>query len=197
MTQLKNSKKNKYYSYIENDARNILNVPQFIKNEDFIIEAININSFVVDFLTQDELNNKVIAFYIALNIKNHRKYISLLLEDKVFYKEYFKQKIINKSSDYYLNKQYINDKIFINEIINEIGYFHIKYLGESLIKDQRFIYYFLKADIKNENYLPKEMLEEAKKIDASPGNYYIKKIEYEMLNEQVVKSNFKSELKKI
>lgn len=126
---------------IENNAKEIENVSLALFDENFIIQAIQKNTLVTRYLSQENLENDRIAFTIALLVDSHKNLIMKKLQEEDFYFKYITQKIKNKDiidKQTYINKDFFSKEENVLKVINQAGFFKMKYLGDNL-KDKESI----------------------------------------------------------
>lgn len=170
---------------IEYDARFIEKIPVNERTVDFIIYAIVKNPLVTRFLTEEELQNQQIAFYIGLTVKNHKHLIESHLLNEEFYEKYFIQKLkTNKLDDNetFINKNYLSSEQKIKEIISNHGLFKMKYIHEDLKDDEKMVYYFCEKNKSNQIWASDRIKNLAKETGVEVYKYLKSKLLYDSMD---------------
>lgn len=173
---------------IENNATEIESVPLLLRNdENFIIESLQTNSLVVNFLTKEELRKDRTALIIALIIVNHKVFIKEKLKEEEFYFNYISQKIKNGEIDdkeTYINKEYFSIEENVIKVINNAGYFKLKNLNDNL-KDKEHIVNLFCNNLKTNQIWASDRIKEAAKEGGVEVFQYVKtKLFYEKMDQK-------------
>ncbi len=175
----------KSLSKIEYDARFIEKIPVNERTVDFIIYAIGKNPLVTRFLTEEELLNQQIAFYIGLTVKDHKHLIKENLLNEEFYEEYFIQKLkTNKldDSETFINKEYLSSESKIKEIISKYGTFKMKHIHDDLKDNENVVYYFCEQNKSNQIWASDRIKSLANETGVEVHKYLKAKILYESMD---------------
>ena len=173
---------------IEYDASEIDNISvDMRKNENFIIQALQVNSLVAGFLTKEELNIDRVALIISLVVIKHKNFIKEKLEEEQFYFNYISQKIKNgelEDKETYINKVFLSNEDNVMKIINEVGYFKLKYLNDNL-KDKEHIVNLFCNNLKlNQIWASERIKKEAIEGNAEVFQYVKTKLYYNEMSQR-------------
>lgn len=189
----------KWLLKIEQNAKEFEQVPEEIINDNFIIQAIQKNTFVVRFISGDMLNKDRVAFAIALIVPKHKKIIKSKLEDNEFYFNYICQKIKNKDIDdveTYINKDFFSTKENVIKVLNTGGAFKLKHLHEKLRDNEEIVDTFCNLNKTNQIWASERIKEAAAFSGIAVSKYVKNKLFYEKLNRQYLNKK-KTKVKKI
>lgn len=173
---------------IEYDASEIENIAvDMRKEENFIIQALQVNSLVAGFLTKEELSKDRIALIISLVVVKHKNFIKEKLQEEQFYFNYISQKIKNgelEDKETYINKVFLSNEDNVMKIINEVGYFKLKYLNDNL-KDKEHIVHLFCNNLKlNQIWASERIKQEAIEGNAEVFQYVKTKLYYKEMNQK-------------
>lgn len=178
---------------IENNATEINNVPLFIRDdEDFIIEALQLNSLVAKFLKKEDLNKDRIALIISLIIENHKIFIKDKLQEEDFYFNYISQKIKNgeiENKETYINKEYFSKEENVIKVINNVGYFKLKVLNDNLRDQEHIVHLFCKNLKINQIWASNRIKEAAQEGGVEVFQYVNSKLLYEKMGQKFPNKN--------
>lgn len=176
----------KYYlNKIENNAKEFdLSPQEFKSDENFVIQALQKNSLVTRFITDEHLANDKIAFSLSLIISDHANILKDRLQEDSFYFHYITQKI--KSNEINNKKTYINKLFFSKEenilkVIKESGFFSLRYLHEELKDKEHIVDMFCSHSESNEIWASDRIKKEATEGGTNVSKYVKSKLFYEKL----------------
>lgn len=179
-----NNDKQFFLSKIENNAKEFINVPENLIDDDFIIQAIQTNTLVTRYLKEESFKNDRIAYTIALLVDNHKNLILDKLQEEDFYFTYITQKIKNKDisdKQTYFNKDFFSKKENVLKVIKQAGFFKMKYLGDNLKDNESIVHMFCEHKKLNQIYASSRIKKEAEFGGKEVFEYVKTKLFYERL----------------
>ena len=174
-----------YLAKIENNAKEFDLSPKELKSdENFVIQALQKNSLVTRFITDEHLANDKIAFSLSLIISDHANILKNRLQEDDFYFHYISQKIKNNEIDNkktYINKKFFSKEENILKVIKESGFFSLRYIHDELKDKEHIVDMFCSHSQVNEIWASDRIKKEAIEGGANVSKYVKSKLFYEKL----------------